>query len=91
MEEVVINSDTLEWSRAEDVRIKCVAISINKDNTKTQVEFGEPNGNQITIHKEDMDAKSLEFAAKEWIKENINLNLEKFVLNAKNYNKKMID
>lgn len=70
MEEVVINSDTLEWSRAEDVRIKCVAISINKDNTKTQVEFGEPNGNQITIHKEDMDAKSLEFAAKEWIKEN---------------------
>jgi hypothetical protein len=70
MEEVVINSDTLEWSRAEDIRIKCVAISMNKDNTKTQVEFGDPDGNQITIHKQDMDAKSLEFAAKEWIKEN---------------------
>lgn len=70
MEEVVINSDSLKWQRSEDVRLKCVAISMNKDNTKTQVEFGDSDGNQITIHKYDMDAKSLEFAAKEWIKEN---------------------
>jgi hypothetical protein len=70
MEEVVINSDTLEWQRAEDVRIKCVAISMNKDNSKTQIEFGDEDGNQITITKQDMDAKSLEFAAKEWIAEN---------------------
>lgn len=70
MEEVVINSDSLEWQRAEDVRLKCVAISMNKDNTKTQVEFGDSDGNQITIHKYDMHAKSLEFSAKEWIKEN---------------------
>lgn len=70
MEEVIINSDTLEWQIAEDVRLKCVAISMNKDNTKTQVEFGDPDGNQITIHKYDMDARSLEFAAKEWIAEN---------------------
>jgi hypothetical protein len=71
MEEVIINSDTLEWQRAEDVRLKCVAISIFPDNTKSDpIEFGDPNGNQITIHKYNMDAKSLEFAAKEWIKEN---------------------
>lgn len=71
MEEVVINSDTLEWQRAEDVRIKCVAISMFPDNTKSDpIEFGDPDGNQITIHKYNMDAKSLEFAAKEWIKEN---------------------
>jgi hypothetical protein len=71
MEEVVINSDTLEWSRAEDVRLKCVAISIFPDNTKSDpIEFGDPDGNQITIHKYNMDAKSLEFAAKEWIAEN---------------------
>jgi hypothetical protein len=71
MEEVIINSDTLEWQRAEDVRIKCVAISMFPDNTKSEpIEFGDPDGNQITIHKYNMDAKSLEFAAKEWIKEN---------------------
>jgi len=71
MEEVVINSDTLEWSRAEDVRIKCVAISIFPDNTKSDpIEFGDADGNQITIRKYNMDAKSLEFAAKEWISEN---------------------
>lgn len=70
MEEVIINSDTLEWQIAEDVRLKCVAISMNKDNTKTQVEFGDPDGNQITIHKYEMTESSLEFAAKEWIKEN---------------------
>ncbi len=41
------------------------------DNTKSEpIEFGDPDGNQITIHKYNMDAKSLEFAAKEWIKEN---------------------
>ena len=71
MEEVVINSDTLEWSRAEDIRLKCVAISIFPDNTKSDpIEFGDADGNQITIHKYNMDAKSLEFAAKEWIAEN---------------------
>jgi hypothetical protein len=71
MEEVIINSDTLEWQRAEDVRIKCVAISMFPDNTKSEpIEFGDPDGNQITIHKYNMDSKSLEFAAKEWIKEN---------------------
>ncbi len=71
MEEVIINSDTLEWQRDEDVRIKCVAISMFLDNTKSEpIEFGDPDGNQITIHKYNMDAKSLEFAAKEWIKEN---------------------
>jgi hypothetical protein len=71
MEEVIINSDTLEWQRDEDVRIKCVAISMFPDNTKSEpIEFGDPDGNQITIHKYNMDAKSLEFAAKEWIKEN---------------------
>ncbi len=71
MEEVIINADTLEWQRAEDVRLKCVAISIFPDNTKSDpIEFGDPDGNQITIHKYNMDAKSLEFAAKEWIKEN---------------------
>lgn len=71
MEEVIINSDTLEWQRAEDVRIKCVAISIYPDNTKSDpIEFGDADGNQITIHKYNMDAKSLEFAAKQWIAEN---------------------
>ena len=71
MEEIIINSDTLEWQRDEDVRIKCVAISMFPDNTKSEpIEFGDPDGNQITIHKYNMDAKSLEFAAKEWIKEN---------------------
>ncbi len=71
MEEVIINSDTLEWQREEDVRLKCVAISMFPDNTKSDpIEFGDPDGNQITIHKYNMDTKSLEFAAKEWIKEN---------------------
>lgn len=70
MEETIINSDTLEWQNAEDVKIKCVAISMNPDNTKTEVEFGDADGNQITIHKYNMDSKSLEFAAKEWIKNN---------------------
>jgi phage protein D len=71
MEEVIINSDTLEWSEADEIRIKCVAISMFPDNTKSDpIEVGDPDGNQITIHKYNMDAASLKLAAEEWIKEN---------------------
>jgi hypothetical protein len=71
MEEVIINSDTLEWSRAEDVRIQCSAISMFPDNTKSDpIIFGDSDGNQITIHKYNMSAASLKLAAEEWIKEN---------------------
>jgi hypothetical protein len=71
MEEVVINSDTLEWQRAEDVRIQCVAISMFPDNTKSDpIIFGDPDGNQITIHKYNMNESALRFAAEQWIKEN---------------------
>jgi hypothetical protein len=71
MEEVIINSDTLEWSRAEDVRIQCSAISMFPDNTKSDpIIVGDPDGNQITIHKYNMSASALKLAAEEWIKEN---------------------
>ena len=71
MEEVVINSDTLEWSRAEDVRIQCSAISMFPDNTKSDpIIVGDPDGNQITIHKYNMNESALRFAAEQWIKEN---------------------
>lgn len=71
MEQVVINSDTLEWQRAEDVRIQCVAISMFPDNTKSEpIVFGDPDGNQITIHKYNMTPDALKFAAQQWIKEN---------------------
>lgn len=71
MEEVVINSDNLEWQRAEDVRIQCEAISMYPDNTKSDpIVFGDPDGNKITIHKYNMDATALKFAAEQWIKEN---------------------
>ena len=71
MEQVVINSDTLEWQRAEDVRIQCVAISMFPNNTKSDpIMVGDSDGNQITIHKYNMSATALKFAAEQWIKEN---------------------
>lgn len=71
MEQVVINSDTLEWQRAEDVRIQCSAISMFPDNTKSDpIIVGDSDGNQITIHKYNMNESALRFAAEQWIKEN---------------------
>lgn len=71
MEQVVINSDSLEWQRAEDVRIQCVAISMFPDNTKSDpIMVGDSDGNQITIHKYNMSETALRFAAEQWIKEN---------------------
>lgn len=50
LEHNVVDSSNLTYSRADDKRIKVVAISIFADNTKEEVEFGDADGEQRTFN-----------------------------------------
>jgi len=69
LEEVVFNYDDLDYQKADDVRMRVVAISMNPNNTKTQVEVGDPDGEQRTIHKYDMNEAELKLMATKWLAE----------------------
>lgn len=63
-EQQVINSNDLNYKRAEDVLIKVKAISINSEtNAKTEVEVGPDDGELRTYHYMDQsEAKLKEYA-----------------------------
>lgn len=50
LEEVAINYNSLEFQNAEDVLIKVKCISMLKDNTKLEGEFGDEAGELRTYH-----------------------------------------
>jgi hypothetical protein len=43
-------SHNLEWRERDDIRLKVVAISMNPNNTKLQVEAGDSDGETRTLH-----------------------------------------
>jgi hypothetical protein len=69
MEEVIIDSDSLEWQNEDEVKIKVVAISMDFSNTKIEVEAGDVDGDQKTIHKFKMTKAELQKVADAYVKE----------------------
>lgn len=59
----VIDSKQLIFKRAEDIRMKVKAISINKDNSRVEIETGDPDGEQKTFHFYDIPESDLEATA----------------------------
>lgn len=58
--------NSLEFKRKEDVRIKVKAINYKDDNSKVEVELGDPDGEERTLSFYNIDSKSeLEARAKE--------------------------
>jgi hypothetical protein len=49
-EENIINQDDLKYQQADDLILKVVAISMQSDNSKKQVEVGDADGSQRTYH-----------------------------------------
>lgn len=70
LEEVVFNYDELNYQKKEDARLRVVAISMNDNNEKKQVEVGDEDGEQRTIHKYDMTEAELKVIATKWLEEN---------------------
>lgn len=69
IEEVVINSDELDYQTKEDVKVKVKAISMMPDNSKIEVEAGDPDGEQKTIHKYNLSKEDLQKVADKWVAE----------------------
>lgn len=63
-----IDSD-LTYQRAEDVSLKIKAISIKKDNTKLEVEVGDPDGEVHTLHFYNLEKQELIAVAESKIKD----------------------
>lgn len=59
--------NNLEFVRAEDVKIKLKVISILPNNQKLELEFGEDEGEQRTLHVFDMKEKEINFFAEQQI------------------------
>jgi hypothetical protein len=62
-EKTIIDSDALRYQIKEQMFIKVVAISMNKDNTKTEVTVGDSDGGVRTFHTYNSSKAALtEFA-----------------------------
>lgn len=62
-----IISDDLVYQKAEDLRIKVKAVSIDANNEKITVEVGDPEGEQRTLHYYNKDEATLKQLAEEQI------------------------
>jgi hypothetical protein len=64
----IIDDSGLEFIREEDVKIRVKAVSILKNNTKIEKEFGDADGDLRTVHFYNVPAASLQKVAEEEIK-----------------------
>lgn len=60
----VINTKQLSFRRSNDVKMKAKAISINKDNSRVEVEVGDPDGEERTLYFYDVPESDLKETAK---------------------------
>lgn len=59
LEQNVADSYQLEYVREDEAKIKVKAISINSDNTKTEIEVGDSDGEVRTLHYQDKSQAQL--------------------------------
>ena len=55
----ILSDDNLEYLKEEDLKIKVKAISMLENNTKIEIELGDPNGEQRTITKYNLTEQQL--------------------------------
>jgi hypothetical protein len=59
----ILNEENLEYLKEEDRRIKVKAVSMLENNTKIEIEIGDPDGEQRTITKYNLSEKELKEVA----------------------------
>lgn len=69
MEKQVINSEDLDYQIKDDIKVKVKAVSIMPDNSKIEIEVGDDDGEQKTIHAQNLNTKALTEFAQKWIDE----------------------
>lgn len=61
----IIDDSNLDYLRDDDVKLKVTAISIISDNTRKEVEVGDPDGDIRTLHFYNLDTTELTKLANE--------------------------
>jgi hypothetical protein len=61
----IIDDSNLDYIRDDDVRLKVVAINLFKNNTRKQIEVGDPDGELRTLHFYELSDKDLKTLANE--------------------------
>ena len=59
MERNVADSSQLEYVRYDEIKLKVKAVSMNSDNTKTEIEVGDADGEIRTLHYQDKSQAEL--------------------------------
>jgi hypothetical protein len=59
----ILPNDNLEYLKRDDIKFKVKAISMLENNTKIEIEVGDPNGEQRTITKYNLSKEELKKAA----------------------------
>jgi hypothetical protein len=62
---LIIDHSDLVYKREEDVRLRVKAISLMKNNTRKQIEVGDPDGELRTVHYYNVDLKVLKQRAEQ--------------------------
>jgi len=68
-EKTIINANSLDYQQANDLNLKVVAISMNSDNTKKQIEVGDTDGSQRTYYTYNASEDDLKVFANAKLKE----------------------
>lgn len=68
-EKTIINSEDLEYQQQDDLFIKIVAISMDSNNTKKQIEVGDTDGSQRTYYTYNASDDDLKTFANSKLKE----------------------
>lgn len=68
-EETIIDEESLEYKREDDIILKINAVSIKADNSKIELSVGDEDGDQKTFHAYNMNEASLREFAETKLKE----------------------
>lgn len=66
--EDIINPDELDYKSEEDVRLRVKAVGIRPDNSKVEVEVGDPDGELRTVHQRNISLEALKIFAEAELK-----------------------
>jgi len=64
-----IIQDNLEFIQEEDIKLKVKAVAIAQDNTKKEIQVGDPDGELRTLHFYDVSEKDLKTLAEQKLEE----------------------
>jgi len=69
MEQVVINSNDLEYQLEDTLKYKVRAVSMDDNNVKTEITYGDEDGQQTDLHFYKLSEADLKKAAEKWLEE----------------------